>query len=148
MKKIILALLAVSTVSAFAGTLVNKKTGEELQMSVSSSLNLKCLSPNAFDFFPVSRYAFSEENRLCQSSGNGECSVHALVIIPTVLTAGAAPVVADLLSAPVRGSIKLVEFNTYKRDIKIFSSVSSGEDTYEVVSNKRFERIKDCLISK
>lgn len=144
MKKLLIALLALGTISAFAGTLVNKRTNEELVFelnretqvvsisgSLSSNINLKSLKlqKHVPRYYGMSEWFAEDEMAILMTLGTG-------IVVTGVADTVAAPIIA------IDSSLKNKKFkNTHRL---LMSIISSNQELK--VKNKDFIRVFDYLL--
>lgn len=144
MKKLLVALMAFGTLSAFAGTLINNRTNEELVFnlneetrvvtisgSLSTKIDLKLikLQKHVARYYGMSEWFVDEETPILMTLGTG------------IAVTG----VADTLAAPVIAIDSSLKNKKFKNTHRLLMSVISSNQELKV-KNKVFNRVFDYLL--
>ena len=149
----LIGLLGLLSVSALAGEIQNRKTGELIQFtadfhrsvlsidSTVSGLGVRDITLVGYQakksevkFYEYTRSICSEEN-----DPQSNC-----IIFFTIIPIGYIPLAVETLIFPVQLSVKLIQNSEYKKDIKVLRKAISTDELV-TVNNRRFERIVEIL---
>jgi hypothetical protein len=149
MKKLLIGLLALSSLSTLAGTLENKTSGEYLNFELNEQdqkLIIVSTSPNVpnktIDLMKVDK-SHSSINVFAGSSIVREWSDEGnpgLFLAPVLVG-------YDLLLLAVKAPVKAIENNKLNKDFETLMSAINSNETI-VVPSKRFNRISKLLMNK
>lgn len=163
MKNLLIGFITLSTVSAFAGELINKSTGETLRLTLNAQtqeveilssssklankkISLLRISKEESDINLLSVNDAASDNIYdgmdCVGGDTG-CVVYSF-IIPIYDIPRLAAVVADAAVLPVRGPIKLIQNMNYNQDFAQLQRAINSSETI-TISNGRFQRIAELL---
>ena len=152
MKKLLIGLLVLTSISAFAGELINRSSQEKIVFTVSEdNKSIEVAStrnslPSTIYIDSVDRgrtntnYFAVTDARIELMRGDGELFWNWVPINVVNFTVMIGAHASDLVLAPFKGVISLVKNGKYKKDYKVLIKAINTDATFEV-GNKRFNRI-------
>lgn len=164
MKKLVTALVALSSLSVFAGTLENKQTGEYLEFDYDAEkkeLTMTSTSTNTnshvFKVKKLNRMKYSGVNLFGTTVGACEefwwnyqrngADYTACMLVPLANIPGIGAAVVDTAMLPVKLPLHLLKEAKYKADYKKLKKAILSDEVIRV-SNKRFKRIENVYFHR
>lgn len=169
MKKLLTGLLVLGSISAFAGSLENRASGERVDFELNRDtqiLNILSSSPllqnkkinltvikkkkSSIDLIGANNWATEEvygrdgEGAFSDVVGGDTGLIVFSFIVPIMNIPRVGATVFDLVALPIKAPFKLLKNMKYNRDFKKLQKSINGSDII-TVSNSRFERILGLL---
>jgi hypothetical protein len=157
MKKILFGLLTLTTLtSAFAGSIYNRSTGENLRFSFEAKERTvyvestsRLLENKRVNLSQIKRWnsrvnLVGVSQGICDEVWGGESPIAMCYLVPFANIPGVAGLTVDVLAMPIKAPLKVIQNAKYKRDIKLLLNAITKDQDIEV-TNARFLRISKLL---